>query len=63
MIAFLEKFKTVNDSFDVSICDNGYVLQIGGKTHNDDWINKKIVCTDLNQLFDLITLIDSMDSE
>jgi hypothetical protein len=63
MKAFLEKFKTVNDSFEVTLCENGYIVNISGRTDADDWINKKIVCTTLEELFDLITDIDLMDTQ
>jgi hypothetical protein len=63
MKVFLEKFKTVNDSFEVTLCENGYIVNIGGRTATDDWINKKIVCTTLEELFELITDIDLTDTQ
>jgi hypothetical protein len=63
MKVFLEKFKTVNDSFEVTLCENGYIVNISGRTDTDDWVNKKIVCTTLEELFDLITDIDLMDTQ
>jgi hypothetical protein len=63
MKVFLEKFKTVNDSFEVTLCENGYIVNISGRTDTDDWVNKKIVCTTLEDLFDLITDIDLMDTQ
>jgi hypothetical protein len=63
MKVFLEKFKTVNDSFEVTLCENGYIVNISGRTDTDDWVNKKIVCTTLEDLFELITDIDLMDTQ
>jgi hypothetical protein len=63
MKVFLEKFKTVNDSFEITLCENGYIVNISGRTDTDDWVNKKIVCTTLEDLFDLITDIDLMDTQ
>jgi hypothetical protein len=63
MKVFLEKFKTVNDSFEITLCENGYIVNISGRTDTDDWVNKKIVCTTLEELFDLITDIDLMDTQ
>ena len=63
MKVFLEKFKTVNDSFEVTLCENGYIVNISGRTDADDWINKKIVCTTLEELFVLITTVDLMDTQ
>lgn len=56
-----EKLIKVNDSFTVYIYDNGYMVDVGGRTENDDWSSAKIMCQTLDQLVSLITEITEMD--
>jgi len=41
--------KEVND-FSVDIADNGFVLNYSGRNNDDDWVNTKLVFTEVGQL-------------
>lgn len=57
----MNNFKKISDNFEVTIANNGYMIDICGRDSEDDWVRNKIVCTDLEQLLDTITTIVNME--
>ena len=49
-----DKLAKVNDSFTINMYDNGFMLEIAGNDHKEDWANAKIVCTSMADLVELI---------
>ena len=49
-----DKLAKVNDSFTVYMYDNGFMVEISGNNHKEDWANAKIVCTSMAELVELI---------
>lgn len=49
-----ELFTKVNDSITIYRYDNGWMLEVSGQDHNDDWPTKKLVCTDLKNVLTLL---------
>ena len=49
-----DKLTTVNDSFTVTLYDNGFLIDIGGKNGEDDWRNAKIMVPSIEQLIELV---------
>lgn len=49
-----DKLAKVNDSFTIYMYDNGFMLEIAGNDHKEDWNNTKIVCTSMADLVELI---------
>lgn len=45
----------VNESVTVNRYDNGYMVEIGGQNKEEDWITRKIICNDLQEVLTLIT--------
>ena len=54
MTKISDKLVKVNDSFTVYMYDNGFMLEIAGNDHKEDWANSKIVCTSMADLVELI---------
>jgi hypothetical protein len=54
MMSVGEKLAKVNDNFNVYMYDNGFMLEIGGRDHSDDWCTAKILCNSLEELTELI---------
>ena len=52
-----EKFKKVNETFTITTCENGFIVDIGGEGLKDDWIDKKLL---VNTVSDLHTLLDQI---
>ena len=49
-----ETLEKVNDNLTVYRYDNGYMVQVGGQDKNKDWVTRKTICTDLQQVLTLI---------
>ena len=58
-----DKLAKVNDSFTINMYDNGYMLEIGGRTHNEDWSNAKILVNTIEELAELIKEASEMERE
>ena len=49
-----DKLTTINDSFTVTMYDNGYLIDISGKREDDDWATAKILVPTEEKLLELI---------
>jgi hypothetical protein len=49
-----KKLAKVNNSFTVSIFDNGFTLEISGKDNEGEWKNARFICATLEELLDAI---------
>ena len=49
-----DKLTLVNDSFTITMYDNGFLIDIGGKNGEDDWRNAKIMVPSIEQLLELV---------
>ena len=51
------KLAKVDREFTVTICDNGFMLAVSGRTENDDWANVKVICKDISALVEEIVSV------
>jgi len=56
-----EKLTTSNDTFTISMYDNGFMVEVSGKNKADDWTTAKIVCSTLDQLLAIVAEITEME--
>jgi hypothetical protein len=49
-----DKLTTVNDNFSITMYDNGFLIDIGGKNVVDEWRNAKIMVPTIEQLLELV---------
>ncbi len=49
-----DKLTTVNDNFSITMYDNGFLIDIGGKRGDDDWATAKIMVPDVDRLIELV---------
>lgn len=54
------KLKKINGSFEVTLFDNGYSLQISGRDDEDEWAEAKIICSTVEELVELIKDLNSL---
>lgn len=54
------KFEKVNESFTVSRYENGFMIDMGGRDKDNDWLNTKLIC---NTEEDLIKLIKQYNAK
>ena len=53
----------VNDNFSVNMYDNGFMFEISGRDHADDWSTAKILCTSTEELVELIKEATEMEKD
>lgn len=58
-----DKLLKVNDSFTVNMYDNGFMIEVSGRTADDDWTNAKIMCSTIDELVEHIKEVADMDRE
>lgn len=58
-----DKLIKVNDSFTINMYDNGFMMEIGGRDHEDNWTQAKIMVTSLEELNALMKEASEMDRE
>ena len=49
-----DKLTTVNDNFTITMYDNGFLIDIGGKIEEDEWRSAKIMVPDVDRLLELV---------
>jgi len=62
-IAILNELAKVNQNYEVQQYDNGFLLEIGGRDHNDDCTNRKLLVTSESDLIELIKVIHSLPKD
>jgi len=58
-----DKLFKVNDSLTVNMLDNGFVIEISGRDHEDEWDSAKIMCATIEELIEHIKEVTEMDKE
>lgn len=61
MMNVSDKLSRVNDSVTVNIYDNGFMIEVSGRDHDDEWSQAKIVCSDLDIVNAVLQEIVKMD--
>ena len=63
MATINDKLAKVNVNFTVNMYDNGFMVEIGGRDHDDEWKNAKIICNTLEDLIAVITEATTLTRE
>jgi hypothetical protein len=58
-----DKLTKVNDTVTVNIYDNGFMVEISGRDHSDDWSQAKIVCSELEDVTAILQEVVGMDKQ
>jgi hypothetical protein len=58
-----DKLAKVNESFTVNMYDNGFMFEIGGRDHDDEWSTAKIMCASLDQVLTLVKEAAEMERD
>ena len=48
------KLAKVNEDLTVRRADNGWVIEFGGRSRDDEWKHYKIVCTEMDEVITLV---------
>ena len=57
----LSKLVKVNESITINRYDNGWMVEVSGKTDQDDWKSSKVLCNTEEQLVALIKEYNTME--
>lgn len=49
-----DKLSKVGDSLNISMYDNGYMVEVSGRDDKDDWKTAKILCPTLEDVYAVI---------
>jgi hypothetical protein len=55
-----DKLSKADDSLTLYKYDNGYLVEVGGRDHNDEWSTAKILVNSLEDAFLVIKDADSL---
>lgn len=58
-----DKLVKVNDNFTINMYDNGFMIEIGGRTKKGDYTTAKILCSNVEQLVALVSEACTMDRD
>lgn len=58
-----DKLAKVNESFTVNMYDNGYMMEISGRNHSDDWATAKILVPTIEELVTLVQEASDMERD
>lgn len=56
-----DKLVKVNENFTVNMYDNGYMIEVSGRTDGDDWKTSKILVSSVDELIAVIKEITAME--
>ena len=55
-----DKLVKVNESFTINMYDNGYMVEVGGRCEDDNWVTTKIICSKIEEVIELVKEAASM---
>jgi len=55
-----DKLEKTEEEVLVKMLDNGYVVEVSGRDHDDEWATVKILCKDLNEVNTLVLEASTM---
>lgn len=58
-----DKITKCNDSLTVYMYDNGYMVEVSGRSVDDDYKTAKILCQSLDEVFEVIKDASAMEHE
>jgi hypothetical protein len=58
-----DKLAKVNESFTINMYDNGFMIEVGGRDHEDEWKTAKIMVTTVEELLTLVKEATELDRD
>ncbi len=56
----ISQFSTVNNTFTVTSCHNGYVIEVSGDNRKGKWVSAKYIMNNLDELKQFIGYVASV---
>jgi len=58
-----DKLKKAGDSLNVYFYDNGFMVEVSGRDHDDDWKTAKVMCSTLEEVNAVILEASEMERD
>jgi len=58
-----DKLTKCNDNLTVNMYDNGFMVEVGGRDDEGDWKTAKVMCTTLDEVFEVIKQASEMEKD
>ena len=58
-----DKLSKCGESLTVYMYDNGFMVEVSGRSHDDDWTGAKVVCDNLEEVTALIKEATEMERD
>jgi hypothetical protein len=56
----IDKLEKTEEEILIKMLDNGYVVEVSGRDHEDEWATVKILCKDLDEVNTLVIEASTM---
>ena len=58
-----DKLVKVNENFTINMYDNGFMVEAGGRNKKGDYVNAKILCSNVDLLHELVQEACTMERD
>jgi hypothetical protein len=58
-----DKLIKVNENFSINMYDNGFMVEAGGRNKKGDYVNAKIMCSNVDEVLSLVREACEMDRD
>lgn len=58
-----DKLTKINESFQIHMYDNGYMVEASGRNKKDDYVTAKIMCSSIDEVVELVREASTMDKD
>lgn len=56
-----DKLSKVDESIHIYMYDNGYMVEVSGRDHKDEWVTAKIMCAGIEAVYELVNEASEME--
>jgi len=60
MAKISDKLAKVNDNYTVNIYDNGFMIEVAGRDHDDEWKASKVIVSSVDELIELVKEVSAL---
>lgn len=58
-----DKLVKVDEQFTVNMYDNGFMIEIGGRDNKEDYKTTKIMCSTIDEVYELMQEVVTMERD
>lgn len=58
-----DKLTKINESFQINMYDNGYMVEASGRNKKGDYVTAKIMCSSIDEVVELVREASTIDKD